>query len=605
MNNIKRISLLIFVAVLVLAILIFIIKSAVNNRYRSQIPKLPDTASLSAQLSEQFSEVYNKALSSPSGNNLGFLGMTFHSSAFYDKAEQCYRLAIKKDKSKWVWSYYLGLVNKEMEASKAAIENFKRVTQENPKVYLAWYYLGQAYQNVGSENEAKEAFEKIAHLPDNITRVKTQRVNYSSVQVLAKYELARIYLNSNKPDEAGKLLEGILKTNHSIGPVYRLLGNVYSAKGNSDMSQKYLTRAQDLAEVTSIADTLADRLALMSRSALFLPRQIDDAVKSANPEWATYLLLNALTYLSDDKYVISKAVKFFIRMDAGKKAFPYLSKNFDNFKNEANEMLEVSDLLYKKGFYSQAIPYFVRAIELKPLINETQANYALSCWNCNRKDSARFIMKDLFARNRKDTKVIANEVAFMLITGDKDNAVNYLSIFRQLAPKDAKVPKLEGMIAESDGKQLKAVSLYEESFKRDPADLETVRKLGILLLNLKMWEKSVKLFRNALTYHPNEPYLLERLGALLISCPDPDQRNVEEGKELSERSFFHISSPSNTMVYAARSLSQAYAIEGNFQQATYFITAAIHIAEGINAPDDFMKELINLASKIKSLSQKK
>ena len=605
MKNTKKIGLSVIATLIVISAIFFVIKFAGISQYKKQIPELPDLTTLSAPLREQLTNAHNEALHNPGTNNLGMLGMVLHSSAFYEKAMQCYELAIKKDHTKWIWSYYLGLLNKEMGDSKATIENFKVVSNENPKVYLAWYYLGKAYQNFGSEDKAKEAFQKICSLPDNVTAVKTQRINYSSVQTLAKFELARIYLNSNKPDDAAKLLEGIVSINHSIGPVYRLLGNVYSAKANPDLSQKYLTRAQDLAEVTSIADTLADRLALISRSPQYLPRQIDDAVKSANPEWAMHLLKNALLYFPEDKFIISKAVKFFLRMDIGNEALAYLEKNFHNFENDANEMLEVSDLLYKKGFYSQSMPFFARAVELKPANNELKASYALSCWNDHRKDSARVIMTGLFEKNRKDPKVLANEAAFMLIAGDKKKCKEFIGILRQLAPDDAKVPKLEAMVAESDGEPLKAIPLYESSFKRDPADLETARKLGILLLDQKMWNKAVKLFRSALDQHPNEPYLLERLGALLVSCPDPGQRNVEEGMELSERAFCHISSPTNTMISAARNLAQAYAIKGNFQQATYYITIAIRLAQGINAPEDFMKELINLASKINHFSQKK
>ena len=178
-------------------------------------------------------------------------------------------------------------------------------------------------------------------------------------------------------------------------------------------------------------------------------------------------------------------------------------------------------------------------------------------------------------------------------------------MYRQIAPIDANVAKIEAMAAESQKDQLKAIPYYESSFKTDPSDLETARKYGSLLLDQKMWDKAMNMFRTAHDKHPNDPYLLERLGALLISCPDPKLRNTDEGLEYSERAFFHISSPSNTMISAARSLAQGYAMKGNFQQATYYITLAISLAQGVNAPKDFMDGLINLASKIQHFSQKK
>ena len=605
MDNRKRIIIL-TIAVLLIAVTAFLsIRFAVNSKNRKQIPEIPELTTLPAPLRDQLTSARQKAIRNPNPGNIGNFGMALHSAAFYDKASECYNIAIRRDSKSWVWSYCLGLLNKEMGDSKASIASFSDVLKVNSKVPMAWYYLGKAYQNDGSAAKASEAFGKIALLPDYAVTVKTRRVNYSPVSTLGKFELARIYLNENKPDDAIKLLESITSTNHSIGPVYRLLGNAYSAKGDQVLSLKYITRAQDLAEVTSVADTLVDRLAFISRSSQYLPRQIDDAVKSANPEWALVLLKNSLRYLSDDKYIISKAVKFYLRMDTGNEAMQYLLNHFNLFRDDANEMTEVADMLYKKGFYKQSMPYFARAVELRPSNNELMASYALSCWYDHRTDSAFTIMKEMYEKNSHDIKVLANEAAFMIITRDYPKCESFISLYRQIAPKDAKVAKIEAMAAESQKDQLKAIPYYESSFKTDPSDLETARKYGSLLLDQKMWDKAMNMFRTALDKHPNDPYLLERLGALLISCPDPKLRNTDEGLEYSERAFFHISSPSNTMISAARSLAQGYAMKGNFQQATYYITLAISLAQGVNAPKDFMDGLINLASKIQHFSQKK
>jgi tetratricopeptide (TPR) repeat protein len=605
MHKIKKPVLLVIFAVIALGAVIFTVKLVKTSLYKNEIPDLPDLTKLSAPLKEQLSDARVEALHKPSSDNLGMLGMVFHSSTFYDKATECYKLAVKKDKSKWQWRYYLGYIYKDLGDSKAAIDNFSIVTQENPKVHLAWYYLGKAYQNLGLEDKAIEAFNKIARLPDNATVVKTLRINYAPVQSLAKFELARIDLNSNKTDDAGKLLLGIVKTNRSIGPVYRLLGNVYSAKGDSVLSRKYLTRAQDLTNVMCIADTLADNLALISRSELYLPRQIDDAIRSANPAFAMELLRHALRYMPDDKYLISKAIKFLIRMDMGKQALSYLDKHISLFRDDSNEITEVADLLYRNGFYLQSFPYFARAVELKPENNEVQASYALSCWKGDQKDNAHRIMNILFEKNRKDHKVLANETAFMIITGNKDKAEYFLDILRNVAPNDAKVPKLAAMLAESKGNQLKAISLYEESFRKDQDDLETISKLGTLLIEKQMWAKAVKFYRIALDHHPNEPPLLEQTGTLLISCPDPKQRNNDEGMELAERAFFHIASPSNTMISAARTLAQAYAVKGDFRDAEYYIGIAINIAQELKVPQNYLEGLKQLAAKIRHFSQKK
>lgn len=593
-----KLGLWIGLAVLALAIVFYSVRLIRNNRYRSQIPELP-AGILPAPLKEQLAVARNIALHDPGSDNLGMLGLTFHSSALYEKALQCYNLAIKKDNSKWIWKYYSGYIEKDLGNSKAAIDDFTNVIKENPGAYLAWYYLGKAYQNSGSEDKAIEAYRKIAFLPDNETAVRTLRVNYMSVQSLAKYELARIYLSSNKTDDAEKLLLEIVRTNHSLGPVYRLLGNVYSAKGAAGLSQKYLIRAQDLANATSVADTLADKLALMSRSESFLPKQIEDAVKSANPAFALELIKHALLYLPDDKFIVSKAVIFFLGTNMGENAIPLLDKHFRWFKDDPNEMSVVADILYKNGFYAQSQRYFSRAIELIPENNELRASYALCFWKDNKRDSSLLMMKNLFEKNSKDTKVLANEAAFMIITGDKKKARSFLKIFREVSPQDAKISKLEAMITESEGNQLNAIQLYKDSFKSDPNDVETASKLGILLIRNNMWEQALNTFRIALEHHPNDSFLLEKYGTLLVSCPDPKLRNIDEGLELSERAFSHISSPANTIISAARSLALGYAVKGNFQEAKHYIRIALGMAYEVKAPADLIEGLKQLENKIK------
>ena len=604
MNKTKKLVISASTAVIALAIILLAVKININNSYRNQIPALPDFSTLSEPIKEQLSLANTKAYDNPTADNIGMLGMAYHSSAYYDQATQCYKLAIKKDKSKWIWSYYLGYLNQEMGDSKAATKNFKSVIKENPTAIKVWYYLGKAYQNSGSIDSAEIVFDKIANLPDDISTAKAVRVNYSTFPTSAKFELARIYLNTKRVDEAEKILKVIVQKNHTIGPVYRLLGNVYSAKSDSVSSKKYIVRAQDLAEATTVNDTLIDRLALISRSELYLPKQIDDAMKSANPEWALQLFNHAFLYLPDDKYLISKSIKYFLRMNNRKEALPYLDKNFNDFNDDFNEMRDIADLLFIKGFYSQSITYYSQAKKLKPESIGLFENLALCYWNEDKKDSSLSLMSELYEKNKVNTIVLASEVDFMLKIGDRDKAKSYLAKFRQIAPSNPKVSKLAGMIATIEGNQNAAIPLLEVAFKGDPTDLETTQKLGTLLLEQKLWSKAVSLFRSALEYHPNGYFLLDRLGSLLVSCPDSKLRNIKEGLELSERAFFHISSTVSTLISAGKTLAQGYAILGDFQTATYYMRITLNIAKSGKVSDEYMQGLLNLASKIKQYSKK-
>jgi len=604
MNKSKKLIIAISFVVIALIIIFFVTRSISNNSYRDQLPQSPDFTGLTEPVKEQLSLAHQKANDNPTSDNIGQLGMAYHSSANYDQAKQCYKLATKRDKSKWIWNYYLGYLNQEMGDSKEAIENFNAVVTENPDALMAWYYLGKAYRNSDSGDKAEAAFNKIANITNKNSGEKTVRLSYSSLSTIARFELARTYLNTNRINEAEKLLKEVEKGSETVGPLYRLLGNIYTAKGDSVLSRKYITRAQDLAVGTTVNDTLIDRITLISRSELYLPKQIDEANKSNNPEWASILFDHALQYLPDNKHVITKAIKFFLQMNKGEKALPYLDKNFNNFKESFKEMSEISSLLYIKGFYPQAIPYFEQTMKLAPDSFSILKNFALCYWKDNKKDSALALMDEIYTNNKNNPQVLANEIEFMLYIKDKEKAKTFLNKFKQVAPSDPAVPKLTAIITEMEGNKSAAIPLFEAALKKDPTDLETAKKLGFFYTEQRLWAKAISLFRSSLNYHPNESIFLEKLGTLLISCPDPNLQNIREGLELSERAFFHVSSTPETLLAVAKNLALGNAMTGNFQEANSYINIAINIARSEKVSKNYMDALLTLANQIKQANTK-
>lgn len=398
------------------------------------------------------------------------------------------------------------------------------------------------------------------------------------------------------------MLKEIIKTDQTIGPVYRLLGNVYQAKGDSVLSKKFNVRAQDLAEITTLNDTIIDRIALISRSEAYLSKQIDDALKSANPEWAQRLFNQALLYIPDNKYIISKAVKFYFRMNLGEKALPYLDKNLQNFQNDFGEMKDVSYLLSRKGFFAESIPYYLRANKLEPDSIGLIGNFAMSYWKVNQKDSATTLMDRLYEKNRNNPDVLASEVNFMIGSENKDKAKFFLNRLKVVAPSEPKIPKLSGRIAEMEGATDASLQLFERAFNVDPSDLEIARKLESYYIEHQMWHKAVSLLRSALKYHPNESVLLEELGTLLVSCPDQNLQNIPEGLEFAERAFFNISSSLTTVTAAGKDLVIGNAMKRDFTTATHYMNVTLNIARSSNAPQSYVQGLMKLADELRYLS---
>ena len=593
-----------FFAIVILAIIILLClgKFLVDTPYRRAIPILPDLESLSLPLQDQIRTASKRARFNPTSDNLGSLGMVCHSCAQYDNAVICYELAIKKDKSAWVWRYYLGYLNQEMGESEQSISNFLATLKRNPKADHAWFYIGESYMKLGINNKAEEAFGKIGFRALGKRYVKTSRVNYFPLSEDARFQLARIYLNTNRIDQAIQVLTQIITDFHTYGPVYRLLGNAYLMKGDSLPGKKFITRAKDQADYTPLLDTLVDKLAIISRSELYLPKQIDEAINSANPEWAERLLNNGLKYIPDDKYLIAKAIAFYLRMNIGKNALPYLDKYLILSKDSYKELDVVADLLFIKGFYSQAISYYTHEIILKPQETGIRNRIALCNLHIGKKDTALLQINELVLRNPRNPDVLADAAEFMIMAGDNEKAEHWLTNLDEVDPSNPRIHRLKGRIAEKEGNTQLAISQYKASFKADPKDLSTVQLLCKILLDQELWGESVIFIKQALEYHPNEPFLLERLGALLVSCPDPKQRNVKEGEEFCERAFYNIASEPETLISSGRNLVQAYAMMENFAAARFYLNITMSMARSQHLPPAYIQGLIKLGEKIEHYS---
>ena len=587
--------------VLGLAILILALRVISNNSYNNKIPVLPDFQNLSKPLQEQLLQANSKAHKSPNTTNLGMLGMVYHSGAFYDKAAICYNLASEKDKGKWIWNYYNGYLSQEMGDPKASIRKYRKVIKKNPDNFLAWYYEGECYQKIGINDSAELAFKHITSRMDKNSIVKSRvRYDYFPLVTFAMHNLARIYINTSRIDTAEKTLLKIIDYQRAFGPAYRLLGNVYSLRGNEPLSKRYLVRANDLTVSPDPVDTLIDRISLMSRSDMYLLKRIDEAEKSVYPEYALELVNHSLTYFPENNYLVAKAIKLFLIRDLGKQALPYLDQHINFFKIDFNELKNVGDLLYNKGFYTQAMNYYSSAIKLKPSDNQVQSCIVICLSREGKKEQALSMENQILEENRTNPSVLADGVTLLLNLGEKEKAVKWLSQLKKISPSFTKGQQLTGMLAEQDGNWKQALASYSLAFNSDPSDLTTVRLLGNLLIRQKLWERAISHYRKALESHPNEPYILERLGTLLVTCSDSKLRDIPQGRDLCERAFIHTFSHSITLISAGRSLAIAYALLGDNRNALNVIKMTINLARGENVPASYVDDLRNLLQKFSS-----
>lgn len=564
-----------------IAILLFSIRFISSSIFRKGLPEFPDFDNISVVVKNQILTEGRKTFWNPSEENLGMLGMVYNSCGYYDKASQCYKLAIKKNSLNWRWNYYCGYLNKEMGESQALIDNFNKVTERNPSNFLALYYTAEAYQNLGSIANAEVLYKKIAIMYESkyINR-DTTRDNEFLLQTYASFRLARIYINSNRLDSAEIALKKIIEKQITFGPAYRLLGDVYTRRGNITLGNKFTARANDLADYMPPPDVLIDEIALISRSDEYLLKQIDDEIRSSNYKWALRLCTHALKYHPDNKYLISKTIFGYFVLGLNKKALPYLNKHIKYYGDDYNELMHLANLLFDKGYDLQAMNYFNQAKKLKP------ENSRLALWLLERgmETDAISLLNEQFKKDPGNVKILTDAADFMLRLGNNEMAQAYLDHLEKLSPSNLEAKKLIGTIAERKGNLKKAISIYEDALGKDQKDLNNIKYLSVIYIRENMWKKALDNFRLALVSYPNEPFLLAGLGNLMITCPDPLIRNINEGLEYSERAYINYKSTFATKVSAGKDLSLAYATKGDKQKASSYIDLTINLARRNNIP---------------------
>jgi tetratricopeptide (TPR) repeat protein len=569
----------------ILMLLILILKFFFTSGSGSDIPEILNSQTLSIPVKEQIAEAYKKARRKATSENLGMLGMVYHSSANYAEAAKCYELAIQKNNTEWIWNYYNGYLNLEMGNPNAVIDNFKRVTELNPDANLAWYYLGGGYKNLNNNELAEDSYNRITSVKTRTTSANTTtRQGHFPLGVYAGFELSRIYFDSGRTDLAEQTLDEIIRTNNLFGPSYKLLGTIYNLKGDSELGKKLTDRANDLVDFYPPVDTLIDKLVLLSRSELYLLKKIDEAEKSFHSDWALKLVEQGMQYLPDNKYLLSKAIRIYLWKNQNDKAIALTDKQINLFHDDYSEIKNTGVFFYQKGIYQQAVKYWTRALELKPGEVTIQDYLAKSLWAVGEKQKSLDILNEMAENNQENVDVMANVADILFQFGQKEKAAATLAILQNVAPNHPKVLKMLGETAENNGELAKAISLYEKSFKGDPMDTQTIRNLSDILKRQKMWGKYIGLYQKVLEFHPNNPDYLARLGEMFITCPDASFRNMEEGKEFLERAFTHYNCPPDILVSAGSQLAYAYSMLGDKQKAITTVSQTINIARRQNIP---------------------
>ena len=602
MNRRKRRILIIISAIAGLILIIVVGIVILRSSGTSLIPDLTDSSSLSVEVREQISSALKKAKLNPSAENIGALGMVYHSSANYEEAADCYSMSIEKDEEGWIWNYYLGYLNLEMGNSDAVTEQFMQVIQKDPGNKLAWYYCGSGFRNLREFGEAENYFRQIAQtIPETTGRGRWIRSKQYTLETHATFQLARIYFDAGKYPEAQEILESLIESEPGFGPAYRLLSNLYSLEGNAEKSNILGHRANDLNTYSPPIDTLVNRLALISRSELYLLKKIDEAVNSMQIGLTMQLINQGMQYMPDNRFLISKAIRRFILLGSYDQAALFTEKHLELYADDFEELQAIGTSFFQNDIYPHAIQYLTNALALEPENKDIQKNLATCFWKMDVKPQSYTLLSEIIENHPDDLETLAEVADLMLLElGETERSLEYLVILEHFIPSNARVQKMSAYMAERMGKTAEAIALYESSMKGNPEDRVTFRRLGDLYVSVQNWERAIEHYNTALEHHPNELYFLERLGTLLVTCPNTTLRDMENGKHYSERAFLHLSRIPTVTITAGRSLALSLDALGNKSGAQQVMRTTLAMAHQEELAPEMLVRLEELSRELQS-----
>ena len=545
--------------------------------YSGDLPDLPNFNSYSESVVKYLEQLNDAAALKPYEDGIvGKLGMAYQANFFYEEAEKCYDAAININDSEWEWYYFRALIKEELGETKSTINDLKKVTEINPDIPYAWFRLANSYFKQNSFDAAESAFVK-ASLPTEFV-YSTTSVDEGAfpLPAYANYNLGRLYLSTNKIENAESLINELLDKYPGFGPAYRLLGQIYTAQGNAGKGEDYAIRAGDYDSYIPPADPMFNELTLKSRNTDFILKQVDLARRSENFKWAEELCQHILNYNPDDIEAVTKYILMKLETSDYTELDDKLKTYYEYYKDDDDKLRHMAETLYRWNHKQLAQKFLERALSVNSSNADAHVLYIRLLAAGKISNRALEYCKKAVELIKDNSDLRTEYGRILALKGKEKEAAQQFNTALKINPDNEITHILLGVIAQQKGDVNNALYHYRQSVKINPLNVNTIVKLGNYLTALKRWNEAQNVFINALHDFPNSVELIERYSYLLTSCPDAKIRDESKALELAKRiSLVRKSSPDQE-IQSAITLSLAYAGTGEFNTA---INVMINVIE--------------------------
>ncbi len=475
-----------------------------------------------------------------------------------------------------------------------AADCFVRVTELQPEMMRAWYYLGLAREATGDTGGALRAYE----------RALACQEDYAPVQM----RLAGLLLERDA-QRAAELYRRVIERYPAEARGHYGLGRALGMQGRVDEAAASLRKAFGL--VPRYADAqraLAELLEGQGRSAEARVHRDLAAAGGEPPEMLDTELLSLRRVGADPEQYCADAIGL-----AGQRQFEQAEFVLGQARQlRADEALLCSAtgaVLALQGRLDEAVEEFRRALEVKPDFRGGKSNLAQALGDRGDVAEAERLFREVLAADPEDSLSLQRFAALMARVGrpgepvalveaalaaDPENAVLQFELGRvllALGRSDEAIPHLRAALERKPDLHLARHALGVALHKQ--GDMEGARTAwkGVLETNPKFEEACISLvvlarqqgdsvelervLRQGTQHLPNSPILANSLGWLLATSPNAEQRDGQEAVQMALRACTLTNNSNHAYV---DTLAAALAEAGRFEEAVRAARRAIDMA---------------------------
>ena len=485
-------------------------------------PKPPDLQSQNTALRKLLNGADAQARSHPnSAEDIGRLGMVYHSNQFYEQAESAYGIALGLAPADYRWPYCLALVKEESGREKEVLDLLQKTVQLKRDYLPALQKLADIYYKQDKLDEAARYY------------ALSVSVAGGSSSLQAIFGLGRIAARRKDWSKVVEYVAPLSREYPHIRPPHQLLLDAYEALGQAD---KAAEERRNLLEPTLIVvplvkDPLGEKLLSLSCSSTRLLKEAGLLSRFRKPDEAIQVARRAAEVARED----ADAHHFLARTlleahganpEAVDEALGHLS---DGLRLRPDDLLPLwyfATVFFKQNKTDAAVEQLRTMLAGNANSAESHYYLGLVADRQGRTQEAVAQYQEALKRDPQNAEAY-HKLGLILVRGGKlDEAAAYFQKAVRLKPMFILARCNLGVALERQGKIGQAIAQFDEALRIKPNDATTHMYLAIALMRTGKIEEAIQHFRETIRFSPDDAEAHYGLGCALAM-----QRKVEEAAE--------------------------------------------------------------------------